>query len=194
MRTSKGKDSKCSSCSRHCPGNQGLNLTSLGKYPRQGKCRGLETLPARPLLGNIELVGRIDGTINGSSTKEWEQRFSCDELGRLSLAAEYQQGTGATPSWKQEFTHNRYGNRFQSDTSNNFGVPFTTVVSGDINANTNRFISTGSTPITYDAAGNITQDAKFRFLNYSYDATGRQTATTATNSDLSQTASYDCVG
>jgi hypothetical protein len=154
----------------------------------------LETLPARPLLGNIELVGRIDGTINGSSTKEWEQRCSCDELGRLSLAAEYQQGTGATPSWKQEFTHDRYGNRFQSDTTNNFGVPFTTVVSGDINANTNRFISTGSTPISYDAAGNITQDAKFRFLNYSYDATGRQTATTAINSDLSQTASYDCVG
>jgi RHS repeat-associated protein len=138
-------------------------------------------------------IGRIDDIINGSSTKEWEQRFSYDELGRLSTAAEYQQGAGSTPSWKQEFTYDRYGNRFQSG-SGNTGVGFTPVLSSDITAGTNRFISTGSTPITYDAAGNITQDAKFRFMNYSYDANGRQVSASATNSDLSQTAVYDCAG
>ena len=138
-------------------------------------------------------VGRIDGVINGSSTKEWEQRFSYDSLGRLALAAEYQQGTGSTPSWQQEFTYDRYGNRFQSG-SNNFGVPFTSVASSDITATTNRFITTGSTPVTYDASGNITQDAKFRFMNYTYDANGRQVSAAATNSDLSQTSVYDCVG
>lgn len=138
-------------------------------------------------------IGRIDGIINGSSTKEWEQRYSYDELGRLSVASEYQQGTGSTPSWKQEFTYDRFGNRFQSG-SGNTGVGFTPVVSSDITAATNRFITSGSTPVTYDAAGNITQDAKFRFMNYTYDANGRQTAAWATNSDLSQSTVYDCEG
>lgn len=142
---------------------------------------------------NTGQIVRIDGVINGSSTKEWEQRFSYDELGRLSTAAEYQQGTGSTPSWKQEYTYDRYGNRFQSG-SGNFGVPFTTVVSGDITASTNRFITSGSTPVTYDNAGNITQDAKFRFMNYTYDANSRPINTTATNSDFAQSAVYDCTG
>ena len=138
-------------------------------------------------------IGRVDGVINGSSTKEWEQRFSYDELGRLSRGAEFQQGTGSTPSWQQEFTYDRYSNRFQSG-SNNFGVAFTPVVSGDITASTNRFITSGSTPVTYDNAGNITQDAKFRFMNYTYDANGRQISVAAVDSDLSQTSVYDCAG
>jgi YD repeat-containing protein len=137
-------------------------------------------------------LGRVDGIINGSSTKEWEQRFSYDELGRLSTAAEYHQG-GSTQNWQQQFTYDRYGNRFQSG-SGNTGVGITPVVSSDITAGTNRFISTGSTPITYDAAGNITQDAKFRLMNYGYDANGRQTSASVTNSDLSQTSVYDCAG
>lgn len=138
-------------------------------------------------------IGRIDGIINGSSTKEWEQRFSYDELGRLATAAEYPQGTGSTPSWKQEFTYDRYGNRFQSG-SGNTGVGFTPVVSSDITATSNRLISSGSTPVTYDAAGNITQDSKFRFMNYTYDANSRQLSAAALDSDLSQTSVYDCAG
>jgi len=142
---------------------------------------------------NTGQIGRIDGVINGSSTKEWDQRFSYDQLGRLSTAAEYQQGTGSTPSWKQEFIYDRYGNRFQSGTSNT-GVGYTPVISSDITASSNRFITSGSTPVTYDAAGNITQDAKFRNLNYTYDAEGRQISVAAMDSDLSQTSIYDCAG
>lgn len=144
-------------------------------------------------------IGRTDGFINGSSTKEWDQRFSYDELGRLSTAAEYQQGTGSTPSWKQEFTYDRYGNRFQSGGGNTV-VAFTPVVSGDISTSTNRFISTGSTPITYDAAGNITQDKKFRLdpqgdgVNYTYDANGRQLTASATDNTGTQSSVYDCAG
>src|SRR5215217_4484860 len=103
-------------------------------------------------------IGRVDGVINGSSTKEWDQRFSYDEVGRLSTASEYQQGTGSTPSWKQEFTYDRYGNRFQSGSGNTV-LNYTPVVSTDITASSNRFITSGATPVTYDAAGNITQDA-----------------------------------
>ena len=137
-------------------------------------------------------VARIDGTINGAGTKEWDQRFSYDSLGRLSNATEYT--AGSTQAWKQEFTYDRYGNRFQSGTSGNGGVPFTTVVSSDINDTTNRFITSGSTPVTYDAAGNITQDAKFRMLNATYDANGRQLTASATDSDLSETSIYDASG
>ena len=144
-------------------------------------------------------IGRIDGIINGSSTKEWEQRFSYDELGRLSRAAEFQPGTGGTPSWQQEFTYDRYGNRFQSG-ANNFGVPYTAVLSGDITATTNRFISTGATPITYDASGNITQDKKFHLdpqgdgMNYTYDANGRQITAAGTDEIGTQNSVYDCAG
>ena len=138
-------------------------------------------------------IGRVDGTVNGSSTKEWDQRFSYDELGRLGTASEYQQGTGSTPTWKQEFSYDRFGNRFQSG-SGNTGVGFTEVLSSEISSDTNRFTSGGSTPTTYDATGNITQDAKFRFMNYSYDANGRQVSTTATDSDFSQTSVYDAGG
>src|SRR5688572_7031816 len=34
---------------------------------------------------NTGQIARIDGIIDGSSTKEWEQRYSYDELGRLSI-------------------------------------------------------------------------------------------------------------
>src|SRR6476659_7576691 len=102
-------------------------------------------------------------------------------------------------SWKQEFTCDRYGNRFQSGAGNT-GVGFTPVVSSDISATTNRFISTGSTPITYDAAGNITQDLKFRIdpqadgMNYTYDANGRQITAASTDEIGQQESVYDCVG
>ena len=138
-------------------------------------------------------IGRIDGTINGSSTKEWEQRISYDELGRLSTAAEYQQGTGSTPSWQQVFTYDIYGNRFQSGSSNT-GVGFMDVVTNDISTSTNRFISSGSTPVTYDASGNITQDLKFRYMNYTYDANGRQLSASSTNNAAAQTSVYDAAG
>ena len=138
-------------------------------------------------------IARIDGVINGSGTKEWEQRYSYDELGRLATAAEYQQGTGAAPTWQQQFTYDRYGNRFQSG-SGNSGMSYVSVVSSDITATTNRFISTGSTPTTYDAAGNITQDTKFRSMNYTYDANGRQISAAAIGGSPSQTSVYDCAG
>lgn len=139
-------------------------------------------------------IGRVDGVINGAATKEWDQRFSYDELGRLSTAAEYQQGTGGTPTWQQQFTYDRYGNRFQSGSGNTPIPGYTPVVSSEITATTNRFITSGLTPVTYDAAGNILQDAKFRFMNYTYDANGRQLTAAAMDSDLAQTSVYDCSG
>ena len=102
-------------------------------------------------------IGKVLGTIG--TTAEWNQGFSYDELGRLSSVAEYV-GSGTTQTYSQGYTFDRYANRFQSANSA-LGLP--AVSSSDINASTNRFINSGSTPTTYDAAGNITRDTKFRW-------------------------------
>jgi RHS repeat-associated protein len=59
---------------------------------------------------------------------------------------------------------------------------------------TNRFINSGSTPTTYDEAGNITTDTKFRGMNFSYDANGRMTFAETTAHANQQTSVYDCAG
>jgi RHS repeat-associated protein len=63
------------------------------------------------------------------------------------------------------------------------------VSSSDITAGTNRFVSGVA---SYDYAGNITTDSKFRSLNYAYDANGRQTS--AANGSFTETQTYDCAG
>ena len=112
----------------------------------------------------------------------------------MKTAAEYPQGTGSTPTWQAKHTYDRWGNRFQSGSSDNFGVAFNQVVSGEIDAATNRFINSSSTPTTYDAAGNITIDTKFRDRKYDYDANGRQTAVKLSDDTSVQTSVYDCGG
>jgi hypothetical protein len=117
----------------------------------------------------------------------------------LNVAAEYQQGSGSTPTWKATYTYDRWGNRLQSGGTDNFGVNFTPVTSSDIDAATNRFIGTGSTPTTYDTAGNITQDMKFRLsgslgMKYEYDAHSRQTTAKLSDNTLLQTSTYDSSG
>jgi len=134
-------------------------------------------------------IGNVTATIG--STTQWLQGFQYDELGRLKNAAEYQSGTMSSQTWTQGYTFDRYGNRFQS-ANTTLGLP--AVTSSDINAATNRFINTGSTPTTYDAAGNITTDTKFRNLNYAYDANGRMTFAEHTDHTNQQNSVYDCAG
>jgi RHS repeat-associated protein len=132
-------------------------------------------------------IGKTDGTIG--ATAQWNQGLSYDELGRLSNIAEHQGNTMTTSTYSQGYTFDRYGNRFQSANST---LALPAVSSSDINASTNRFITSGSTPTTYDAAGNITQDTKFRGLTYAYDANGRQTS--ASNGTWTETQTYDAAG
>ena len=116
-------------------------------------------------------IGKIIGTISG--TTQWNQGFTYDELGRLSNVAEHQGSSMSTQTYSQSYTYDRYGNRRQSANST---LGLQAISSSEINSATNRFINSGSTPTTYDAAGNITIDTKFRSLKYDYDANGRQTA------------------
>jgi RHS repeat-associated protein len=152
-----------------------------------------------PSTGSIDTsknngqIGRIDGFVNGAATKEWDQRFVYDELGRLSTASEYKQGNNSLLTWSQQYTFDRWGNRLQSG-GGNTGVSYTQILSSEVDAASNRFIATGSTPTSYDAAGNVTTDTKFRGMNYSYDANGRQSFAELTNHTNQQTSVYDCAG
>ena len=92
-----------------------------------------------------------------------------------------------------QYGYDRWGNRFQSG-SGNIGVNYNTVLASEIDAATNRFIDSGSTPTTYDAAGNITTDTKFRGLKYDYDANGRQSVVKLLDNTNIQTSVYDCAG
>jgi RHS repeat-associated protein len=141
-------------------------------------------------------IGRIDGYINGATTKEWDQRFSYDELGRLATAAEFNQGNNSNKSWQMKYTYDRWGNRLQNNnSSDNFGGSFIPVDTGDLDAATNRFKSSAS--VTYDdgnaGVGNVTSDSKFRSLSYSYDANNRQTSA-ANGSAWTESQIYDGVG
>jgi len=129
-------------------------------------------------------IGKIDGAIDGSA--QWNQGFSYDELGRLSNVTEHPSSSMGTETYSQGYTYDRYGNRFQSANST-LGLP--AVSSSDITAGTNRFVSGVA---SYDAAGNITTDSKFRSLTYAYDANGRQTS--ASNGSFTETQTYDCAG
>jgi RHS repeat-associated protein len=150
---------------------------------------------------NTGQIARVDGTINGAATKEWDQRFVYDELGRLNIAAEYQNGTGSTPTWQVKYGYDLYGNRTQTGSSDNFGVPYVNVQTSDYDTtnHTNRFVATGTTPMTYDEAGNITQDMKFRMtgslgMKYTYDANGRQATAKLSDNTSLQSSVYDGAG
>ena len=124
---------------------------------------------------NVGQVGQVSGYING--VKQWDQRFSYDSMSRLQKAAEYR-GDNGQQSWQTEYTYDRFGNRFQSGACNT-GISYTPVLASEIDATRNRFNTTGLTAVSYDAAGNVTTDLKFRGMTYQYDANGRQTLSNA---------------
>ena len=134
-------------------------------------------------------IGKVTGTIG--TTAQWNQGFSYDELGRLANVTEHQGSAMTTSNYSQNYAYDRYGNRSQSA---NTTLGLQAVSSSEILAATNRFIATGSTPTTYDEAGNITTDTKFRGLKYEYDANGRQSEVKALDDTSLQTSVYDCAG
>jgi RHS repeat-associated protein len=134
-------------------------------------------------------ISSITSKIGGDT--QWLQGFNYDELGRLSTVAEYQSANLNSPTYSQSYTYDVYGNRFQSANAT-LGLP--AVSASEISTATNRFINSGSTPTTYDASGNITNDTKFRNLKYEYDANGRQIVARLQDNTVIQTAVYDCSG
>ena len=137
-------------------------------------------------------LAKIESTVG--TAKQWEQRFGYDSIGRLSEAREHRGDTNAL-SYKQKFDYDRFGNLYRKASSNPTTgqatpIAFAPIEDADISKTTNRF----SSGTTYDDAGNVTQDAKFRLLNYSYDANGRMYKTATISPPNQSNAVYDSAG
>ena len=154
--------------------------------------------------GQIDASGNLDLTKNNGqlakiesfigTQKQSTQKFSYDSIGRLSEAKEFK-GTDNSLTYKQKFDFDRFGNMYRKAANNGTAgqisaLPYTTIEDADISKATNRF----TTNTTYNEAGMVIADNKFRSMNFSYDANGRQVnATNATNSTNATTV-YDALG
>lgn len=138
---------------------------------------------------NTGRVARLDSYIGAA--KQWQQRYSYDQLGRLTLASEHPGTSTTDTTYRTDYAYDKYGNRSQ-DGAQNFGLPYTRVRATDFSAGTNRYVSV--TGIQYDEAGQITVDPMFRDRQYDYDANGRQRWTARTDGTEAATAIYDGAG
>lgn len=100
------------------------------------------------------------------------QSYTYDSLNRLQSAAET---VSSTQTWKQTFSYDRYGNRrFDTSGSNTTTIPSgcsTAICNPTIDTSNNRFSLSGQS-YTYDADGNLTQDATGK--RFGYDTDNRQ--------------------
>jgi RHS repeat-associated protein len=129
-----------------------------------------------PVAGTIDptknngQIAQIEGSIQAQ--QQWKQSLVYDKLGRLSSGREFR-GDDGTRSYLANYEYDVFGNRYQKQAQNaNNPFPQVWVEDGQINQATNRF-NTGL-GLTYDDAGNITTDSKFRNRKFTYDANNRQ--------------------
>lgn len=133
-------------------------------------------------------IGRIEGLIG--STRQWQQRYSYDSLGRLSTAGEYLGDATLALTHQSNYSYDRWGNRKQKAAQNSQSLPYTQIEDVDIDPATNRLAS----GTTYDPAGNVEVDQKFRGLRYKYDANGRMWRSANINNTGEATSVYDALG
>ena len=133
-------------------------------------------------------LAQIEGLIG--SVKQWQQRYTYDSVGRLTTARE-KRGDNGQPSYLVKYDYDVYGNRFQYSAQNG-GNPFTQVwvETGQISGSNNRFTS----GLTYDDAGNVTNDTKFRNKQFLYDANNRQRWSANLDGSGAEAAVFDGLG
>ena len=149
--------------------------------------------------GNLDItknngqLSQIESYIGGN--KQWTQKFSYDSIGRLSESKEYRGDTNAL-TYKQKFDFDRFGNLYRKNTSNPTSgqenpLTFTPIEDADIDKTTNRFTTSSGT--TYNEAGQVVTDNKFRVMNFGYNANGRMVKATQANIPDALTI-YDALG
>jgi len=141
---------------------------------------------------NTGQLARVEGYIGGtpsSPTRQWQQRFSYDSIGRLERAKEVR-GDNSQLVWESKFSYDRFGNRYRKASENPNSLSFVAVEETDVDKATNRI----ATNTSYDEAGNTTEDTKFRNRNYRYDANGRMVWTQPSPSGTESKAVYDALG
>jgi RHS repeat-associated protein len=133
-------------------------------------------------------IARIEGFI--AAQKQWQQNFAYDSLGRLSSAREFR-GDNGQQSWKLNYDYDAFGNRYQKQ-ANNPGNPFPQMWTevADINQGTNRYAN----GLSYDSAGNVLIDQKFRLFKFQYDANNRQKQSSNLDDTGAVVSVYDAGG
>jgi RHS repeat-associated protein len=149
--------------------------------------------------GNLDLtknngqLGKIESFIG--TQKQATQKFSYDSIGRLSDAKEYK-GTDNSLTYKEHFDFDRFGNLYRKAANNSATgqanpLTYTPIEENQIEKSTNRF--TSATGTTYNEAGMVVTDNKFRSMNFAYDANGRQVKATKANTSDAWSV-YDALG
>ena len=137
--------------------------------------------------GNLK---QQDIQIPGVQTKS--QFYEYDTLNRLKSAREL---VSSIEQWKQQFTYDRWGNRL-IDTAATYGIGINNkAFTVDPVLNNNRLIvPVGQTGVmTYDAAGNLTNDTYTGAGNRTYDAENKITSAWGGNNQA-QLYAYDASG
>jgi RHS repeat-associated protein len=118
------------------------------------------------------------------------RNISYDAVGRLSKEEEFR-GDNANLVYRNNFDYDRFGNLYRKQASNPNSLSTNWIEETDISQTTNRL--TANT--TYDDAGNVTRDTKFRGRDFKYDANGRTVWTKlADGSGMEATSVYDASG
>lgn len=156
---------------------------------------GYGQVDANGVLQTTQNNGQL-GTIESyiGSNKQATQKFRYDHIGRLKESAEYR-GDNSNLTYKQVFDFDRFGNLYRKSASNPITgqqnpLSFTAIEDADISKSTNRFTSN----TTYDDAGQVVNDAKFRQMSFGYDANGRQIKASRTGAAPDAWTVYDASG
>lgn len=163
------------------------NGTTLQKYEyKYGQIEG-GTLYTNKNNGQLAQVESWIGT-----EQQYQQQYSYDTLGRLTESIEKYGTNLASTAYDVKYRYDVFGNREQrqNDNSGNTAINQKWVEEGDIRVSDNRY----SSGVTYDSAGNITADPRFRNLTYGYDANGRQNYAAQENGNSPVTAVFDGAG
>lgn len=137
--------------------------------------------------GNVQSQTITVPTVGANPGFTATQAYTYDAVNRLKSATE---NIGATQSWKQTFTFDRYGNRNFDTTNNNtttLGACPTAQCNPTISATNNRF--TSGQGYTYDFAGNVITDAQGR--TFAFDAENKQKEVRDVNNIVIGTYFYD---
>jgi RHS repeat-associated protein len=148
-----------------------------------------------PATNNGQLA-QIEAFIGAA--KQRTQKFTYDSIGRLSKSEEYRGDTSAL-TYKQVFDYDRFGNLYRKAGSNpttgqQNPLPTNWIEDEQIDKSKNQFLSW--TGVTYNEAGQVTTDTKFRNMNFGYDANGRMVNVHSLSSPTSPDSKtvYDALG
>ncbi len=123
---------------------------------------------------------------NGNLIANFVQQYDYDSLNRLWRVAD----NLTTPTWRQQYTYDRYGNRTINQ-GNTFNVGIPTLNFG-VDPTTNRLSAPAGYTMSYDPAGNLTTDTYgAAAVTRVYDGENRMTSETTYNSVVSGSYSYD---